>query len=60
MEMQWELELICSIFPDSDVYIISATNLGTFLDTDLTELYNEDFQDELLDIVFKKHEHTIE
>ncbi len=41
-------------FPESDVYIISATNLGTFLETDLTKLYNEDFQDELLDIVFNK------
>jgi hypothetical protein len=40
-------------FPESDVFIISATNLGTFLETDLTELYNNDFQDELIDIVFK-------
>jgi D-alanyl-D-alanine carboxypeptidase len=41
-------------FPESDVFIVLATNLGTFLETDLTELYNSDFQDELLDIVFKK------
>ena len=40
-------------FPESDVFIVSATNLGTFLDTDLSRLYNEDFQDELLDVIFK-------
>ncbi len=45
-------------FPESVVYIISATNSGTFLDTDLAILYNEDFQDELLDIVFNETPHS--
>jgi D-alanyl-D-alanine carboxypeptidase len=39
-------------FPDHDVIIVTATNLGTFIDTDLSLLYNNDFQDELLDLVF--------
>ena len=30
-----------------------ATNLGKFIDTNLSLKYNEDFQDELLDAVFK-------
>lgn len=40
-------------FPDHDVTIVTATNMGTFLDTDLSLKYNKDFQDELLDAVFK-------
>ncbi len=40
-------------FPEYDITIVTATNLGTFLDTDLSRKYNNDFQDELLDVVFK-------
>jgi D-alanyl-D-alanine carboxypeptidase len=40
-------------FPEKDVTIITATNLGTFLDTDLPLIYNEDFQEELLDCIFE-------
>jgi D-alanyl-D-alanine carboxypeptidase len=40
-------------FPDHDITIVTATNIGTFLDTDLSLKYNNDFQDELLDAVFK-------
>jgi D-alanyl-D-alanine carboxypeptidase len=39
-------------FPEHDVTIVTATNLGTFLDTDLSLEYNKSFQDELLDTVF--------
>jgi D-alanyl-D-alanine carboxypeptidase len=40
-------------FPEHDITIITATNLGTFLDTDLSLMYNKDFQDELMDAVFQ-------
>jgi D-alanyl-D-alanine carboxypeptidase len=39
-------------FPEHDITIVTATNLGTFLDTDLPMIYNEDFQEELLDCIF--------
>lgn len=41
-------------FPEHDITIITATNLGTFLDTELSLIYTEDFQDELLDVVFER------
>lgn len=40
-------------FPEHDITIVTATNLGTFIDTRLSLMYNDDFQDELLDAVFK-------
>jgi D-alanyl-D-alanine carboxypeptidase len=40
-------------FPEHDITIVTATNIGTFLDTDLALKYNNDFQDDLLDAVFK-------
>jgi D-alanyl-D-alanine carboxypeptidase len=40
-------------FPEKNTTIVSATNLGTFLNTKLTKKYSTEFQDELLDIVFK-------
>jgi len=39
-------------FPEHDITIVTATNLGTFLETSLPEKYN-DFQNELLEAVFK-------
>ena len=39
-------------FPDSGVFVVTATNLGTFLDTDLADLYNDDFLDEILNVIF--------
>ena len=39
-------------FPDCGIYIVTATNIGTFLETELAELYNHDFQEELLDVIF--------
>ncbi len=40
-------------FPEQKVTIVTATNIGTFLDTDLAIKYNKDFQNELLDTLFK-------
>jgi D-alanyl-D-alanine carboxypeptidase len=40
-------------FPERNTYVVTATNLGTFLDTDLTELYNDKFHEELLDVLFE-------
>jgi D-alanyl-D-alanine carboxypeptidase len=40
-------------FPEYNTTIVTATNIGTFLDTDLPNKYNRDFQEELLDIVFR-------
>ncbi len=39
-------------FPDTDIIIVSATNLGTFLESKVVKLYNDDFQKEVLDVVF--------
>jgi D-alanyl-D-alanine carboxypeptidase len=39
-------------FPEHDITIATASNLGTFLDTDLSLKY-EGFRKELLDVVFK-------
>lgn len=39
-------------FPAQDITIVTATNIGTFLDTGLALKYNKNFQSELLDIVF--------
>lgn len=40
-------------FPEHNITIVTATNIGTFLDTELSIKYNKDFQDELLDAVFE-------
>ena len=40
-------------FPEKDTYILSGTNLGTFIDSDLSLIYSNDFKNELLDLVFK-------
>lgn len=40
-------------FPEHDITIVTATNIGTFLDTNLPQKYNESFQNDLLDAVFK-------
>ncbi|HUM45483.1 MAG TPA: serine hydrolase domain-containing protein [Chitinophagales bacterium] len=39
-------------FPGEDITIVTATTIGTFLDTDLSLKYNQDFQNELLEAVF--------
>jgi|WetSurMetagenome_2_1015567.scaffolds.fasta_scaffold02736_7 D-alanyl-D-alanine carboxypeptidase len=41
-------------FPESGITIVTATNVGTFLETDLPKVYDE-FQDEMLDTVFRKN-----
>lgn len=39
-------------FPEHDITIVTATNIGTFLSSGLSNKFYIDFQDELLDIVF--------
>ena len=40
-------------FPEHDITIVTATNIGTFLNTSLPKKYNDSFQNDLLDAVFK-------
>lgn len=40
-------------FPDTDVTILTAVNLGTFLQTPLVSIYENELQDELMEVVFK-------